>query len=414
MPEFPSVREILGMLVEKRSYTPRGQRDIAEEIVQFANRWSLGDARLVEFPPAAKFAEKSPKPCNVTIDIGQGSDECVVFLGHFDKVPPTDYPSDFERNPDQLIQDEEHHDICYGLGSYDMLAGCAAYLAAARDLQVATHRRIRILLVWGEENQSEGTHAALHSSQDLLEGASCAISTEVPVGAELGDHANLYIGRPGRVGLQLRVQGPTMHSGRVRREILHTLAPHRDAMVTLALEQLRFPEHPNDPLHLMPESLCVPDEWRSKRPHSLTVPSEGIKNYDVLFTHPGLDPTAIHSIVHRAVRGALGDDNFTLLLEPDRELPFTKPWLEEPHYTIVRHGLRYASEVYNKDATLKAGRGVADEAIVVHSKHIPAISFPPEGTGEHTRNERVRISSVEQRVVPFLQKIAAHDGLLTS
>ena len=90
MPEFPSTREILGEMVGMRSYTPMGRRSIAEYIVQFAQRWSLGDAQLVEFPKGARGAEQHPRPCNVVIDIGKGRDETVLFHGHFDKVPPTD------------------------------------------------------------------------------------------------------------------------------------------------------------------------------------------------------------------------------------------------------------------------------------------------------------------------------------
>ena len=93
-----------------------------------------------------------------------------------------------------------------------MLGGVAAMLEAAHTMRVATRRNVRMLLVDLEEDQSQGTHAAMHPAHDLVEGATCVVSTEIPVGATLNDRANLYIGRTGRVGLPLTVFGPAMHT----------------------------------------------------------------------------------------------------------------------------------------------------------------------------------------------------------
>lgn len=414
MPAFPSTREILGELVGFRSYTPPGRRAIAEYIAQFARRWSLGEVRLVEYPARANGANASPKPCNVVIDIGQGTDETVLVHGHFDKIPPDDYPPDFHRDPDQLIPDPEDPDICYGLGSNDMLGSIAGMLEAARAMRVAHHRKVRLLMVDQEENQSQGTHAALHPDCDLVGDACCVVSNEIAVGGTLADRANLYIGRTGRVGLNLTVFGPAMHSGRVRREMFHALAASREAKARLALENIRFSEHPNDPLRLMPESMCIPGDGRSGQRRSLSVPRSWHDHIDVFYSDPRLDPAAIQHIVWRAIRDCLGDENFSLTYEEGRELPFTKPWLEEPFHPFVLHCLGFAEEVCEGPVQRKAARGVADESIMVHAKHIPAICFPPEGEDEHIRDERVRISSVTRRIVPFLRKVAAFGGRLTN
>lgn len=413
MPDFPSTQSILGDLVSMKSYDLEGERAAAEYIAQFARRWGLGNIQLVEYPHGAKGSELRPRPCNVVIDIGEGRDEIVVVHEHYDKTKPEDYPKGFERDPDQLIQDRDNPDIYYGDGCYDMLGSIAGCLTAAREMRVARHRTMRLLFVGMEEQQSQGTHAALHPSRDLVGNGSCLISHEIPVGATLDERAKLYIGRTGRVGLHLRVHGPRLHSGRVRRTMFGHTASHRDAITRLRLEHTIFPEHPNDPLRLMPESRCILGKVKSDDPSSLSIPSQYDDHIDVLYSHPGLTPADIHSIARAAIRDCLGDDNFTLSIEEGRILPFTKPWLEESNHPFVQNTLAIAQEAYECPVQLAAGDGVADEAIIVHAKHIPAVCFPPEGTDEHNRYERVRISSITKRIVPFLHKIAAFDGLLT-
>ena len=198
----------------------------------------------------------------------------------------------------------------------------------------------------------------------------------------------------------------------MRREIFSSLASNREAQARLALGQITFPEHPHDPLKLMPESLCILGEAKSSHRQSLSVPGTCSAHLDVLYSDPHLDPAEIQRIVWRAIRDCLGDENFSLTLEQDRVLPYTKPWLEDPNHVFVRRCLEFGGQAYGSAVQCRAARGVADESILVHAKHIPAVCFPPEGEDEHVRDECVRISSIAKRVVPFLRSVAAYDGAL--
>ncbi len=374
-------------------------------------RWGLGDVRLVEFPDGAAFAEKKPRPRNIVIDVGEGGDELLVIQGHKDKVLPDGYPKNFHRNPDELTEDANDPDICYADGAFDMLGGLAGALQALLRLRLWARRRMRLLIVTGEESQSQGAHAAIHRSNDLLDGASCLASVEIPVGSSLQDEPALYIGRPGRVGLRIRIHGPAMHSGKFRRKDYGQIASTREAMVRQRLGEIFFPEHPNDPLQLMTESLCVPDEAHSRKPGSLTVISEYGFDINVFYSHPGLSPTEIQAIVHKKIRDILGDDNFTVTFQEGRRTPFIPPYLEMEHHPYVQNALDVTAKIHGKRLRLKAARGVADESIFVHAKHCPCVIYPPEGEGEHTRDECVRISSIG-RVEQFVRLMAAHEGLL--
>lgn len=412
MPEFPTPQALLGDLVSMKSYTAQGQSDIVEYIRHFNQRWDLGELNVHEFPESAKLSsKKDPKPRNITIDIGEGTEETVIFHGHFDTVPPEDYPKDFDRKPHELTLNEKG-DVAYGLGTYDMLGGVASYLLAAKDLQVATHRKVRILLVWGEENQSEGTHAALHPENDLVGDASCLVSTEIPVGGELGDDPKLYIGRPGRIGLDMTIKGEAMHSNKVQRSMMGALTKVRNAVAILALKDLRFEEHQDDPHSLLPESSVMPGISSTNNPRSLSVVSRESTALNVFYSNPNLDYASIQRIVYDEIQRVLSDENFTLNREKGRVLPFTQPWLEDVQNPFVQIAQEYASKAYNRPVELSGARGVADEPIIVHHKNIPAVCFPPMGTGEHTRYECVNLPSIEYRVVPFLRDIAAHQGLL--
>ena len=438
MPEFPSVQEVLGDLVSLKSYTPEGRRAVTQYIVDFTHRWQTdlqAEAQLMPFPGG----------CNVIVDVGVGvrhASEVLLGHAHFDKVDPDDYPKNFDRDPDQLITDSKNPDICYGLGSYDMLGSVAGFLCGLRKLQLAKHRHLRILFADLEEKGSDGTHwmvrpmepayeemgvnaenpyrgISIPPGKDLLHdigpGNACLLSNEIPVGGSLDDTPGIYIGRTGRVGLHLDVMGEGMHSGKVRRSQFPHMVSHRESVAKLALEGVHFPEHETDHAHLMPESLCVARDWYATRRSSLSVPSSGIIEIDVFYTNPSITKTDIQRIVRSHLARTLGDDNFILTFnDRGRRFPFTKPWLELPNHPFVQHAQRFGSEVYNQSIPLRAASGVADEAIIVHAKNVPAICFPMEGQDEHIRTECVRISSITQRFIPLFHKLGAYDRSLTS
>lgn len=416
MPEFPSTKELLGDVVALKPYTLAGQRDAAEYIHHLVNRWGLGMIRVVEFPETAKLSQGDPKPRNILIECGEGSDEAIVCHTHFDTVPPEDFPPDFDRLPHDLTEDARNPDICLANGSFDNLSHVVSDLIAARRMKLWKGRKIIFASVSGEEQQSQGTHALFHP--DFLSGANPIlqadgfISGEIPVKSKITDPQTVLIGRPGRVGLHLEVFGEAFHSGALVRDHFDDLASTREAKVKIHLKNIYFPEHQNDPMHLMPESLCQPGTWKSNEPKSMTVASRATLELDVIYTHPGLSQTEIHGIVYREVAKILGDEDFSLTFQPGRELPFTKPYLDHPDHPFVQRGLEISAAIQGEWREPKAGRGTADEPILVHESHKPCIIYSAQGEGEHSRHEKVSIASIERRA-EFIERAAAYERPLT-
>lgn len=424
MPECPSTREILSDLVALRAWTPQGCNAISQYVKDHVDRWGLGDAHIFDIPEGAPGSEIKPTPTIVAIDVGKGpktADETIISHGHKDVVPPDDYPEGFERRPDSLIPDALNPDIHYGAGSNDMLAWVASILTVLRLLQgeikLARHRHWRILIVPLEEQQSQGTHALFTQQlkfliEDIGPDNAAACSGEIPVGGLLTDAPALYIGRTGRVGFEIRILGESMHTGRVQREIFDEQASVRFGKLVQDLKRFTLAPHPSDPLRIMPESLCIPGKLRSIDPDSMSVSAQIVFRANVLYGNPSLDQSDIHHHLRKFIEESIGKNNFMLDFEPGRRLPFTKPWLEQPNHPYVQHGLRYAEEVYRGHVQLRAGRGVADEAILVHKLNIPCITLPPRGQGDHTRFECVNVVSIDECMVPWQLKMLAHEGSL--
>jgi acetylornithine deacetylase/succinyl-diaminopimelate desuccinylase-like protein len=414
---FPTAPQLLATLVGQESHTQQGQVAIAEQIADFARQWDLGDVRVEHFPPEVKFSGEEPILRNIVIEAGSGTEEIIVYHGHFDTVPPSGYlPSD---HPLQLTQDPHNNDIFHGLGSFDMKAGVVAILMSLYKMRTADHRKIRAILVAGEENQSEGTHAALQKGHNSFDKACGVISTEIPVLPEDAPYPMLIIGRPGRIGLRLTIEGVVMHAGNVTRHEIQHLLSERIANALHAIPHIHLSEHPNDYDHLMSQSMCVPTAINTQCMGALSVAGKGSIDIAIHYTNPTLSVAEIMEMVRRHLDPVLQNSyelSFKLEQEPGRQLPFTQPWLESPHHPFIQK-IRaiqqdHVSTTSPHTVPLYAGRGVADEGVIVHQQNIPAVCIPPHGGGEHTRNEHVHLSSITGNVVPTLRAIASYDGSL--
>ncbi len=409
---FPSVLDILTELVRIGAHTLEAQRRMAQWLHDFAKEWQLGDVRLASYPTDLPYASAHPEQCNVVIDIGDGREELMIWHGHFDVVPPDSYPADHD--PCALRKLPEP-DLYAGLGSYDMLGGIAAILVALHDVTIAPHRRIRVILVGQEEDQSQGTFAASHSTMNLFEGATCAVSTELLVGGKLTDSPQVVIGRPGRVGLDVRIQKEQLHVGSVTRDMFEQLAVQCDAKAKLAAMDIRLPHHPHDALHLLSHPLVAVRGWGSSQPKSLSVAGEAWFNLQIHYTDPDMTPEDVRRVVEKHLIPIVGD-GLSVQMEHGRVTPLCRPWLEKHDSAYVRTMADIASSVAAEHGCgtveLKAGGGVADETILAHEHGIPVVCIPSTGEGEHTPHERVNLRSIEEYQVPVLRAIAGFPGKL--
>lgn len=426
MPEFPSPERIIAELNDLQPYIKvgdphprRGEMEAGDWIADFAKQWSLGDVKKHPMPRTNRFekffTDESTELANVTIDIGEGDEEILYLHGHRDVVPPSSY----QNKSIAIMQDATRENIYTGLGCHDMLAGVASILTALRKIKVARHRRIRAVIVFGEENDSEGTHAAFDSRNNLFEfdGKRFALSTEISVGTTLNDPYHLIVGRPGRIALNATIYGEAMHAGSVGPDVWHLLTHRRASKVRVALEEMQLQRHPHDTRDLMRGSTAI-GNYAARKVGGLSTTSAEDMEINIHYSHPEQGMKQLFPLVQKRIAEVLGDENFELL-PPKRDMPWTEPWLEEldnPGYRFphiiqqiakqVPAGIKQSSKV-----PFRTGKGVADEGII--AKHnIPVVCIPPCGEGEHTNREAVDIRCIHEFQVPIILEAAKHPHLL--
>ncbi len=421
MPDFPSPEQIvedlndLNPFIREAGPNPRqGEVDAANYIADLSRRYELGDTKLVELPKTHRYADYTrhdPQLANVVIEAGTGTEELLIYHGHFDVVPPTDYRG----NPHKIVRGDNPH-ILKRLGGYDMLSGIAAILHAMRNLQINARRRVRAILVCGEENDSEGTHAAFDRENDLFafHGQRIALSTEITVGATIKDPLHLVVGRPGRYSYELMMEGQMKHSGEGREEDVPLRTLQRLAAIDTELAKLKFPPHPRDTQGILHPGQCAIQRAHLEDPRSLSTPGYGHALYNVHYADPGLTAAAIQDMMNDAARKALGDDNF-IFEKVVRNVPWLPPWLEEVGKRSYAHKIQHlAGQVVLKEGiqsqtpTFRTGSGVADENII--SNHdIPVVCVPPKGEHPHKASEQVDMRGTKRYQIPVLRAAAAYD-----
>jgi len=161
-----------------------------------------------------------------------------------------------------------------------------------------------------------------------------------------------------------------------------------------------------------------PETRGEDRQENMSVPSVGTIDIDVLNGNPELDPATIIAILRRAIdqtlqiNGIHEPDVVTFYSEPGRKTPAIRPYLDYPDHTWVQTVSACMQKVIGQPPVIKAGKGTADEGALVHEMNIPTVILPPICQGEHTKDERVRLSSIDQNANVLVQ-LAQVDHPLT-
>lgn len=425
MSEFPSAQRIIEELAATEPYikdggkSRQGEVAAAEWLYEFANRWELGNVTRNYIPKSHKFeayASQEPKLHNIIIDTDNGGnpEETLFLHGHFDAVSPDDYNGQSH----SIRQDLQEAHFLTGLQSYDMLAGIAGILKALHKIRVSKRRRVRTVLVFGEENDSEGTHTAFDPQANVFafDGHRSAISTEITVNARITDPYHLVIGRPGRVALRTEISGKVMHAGSVTQEDKPLLLSARMRKAMLLLDELDagndFDHHPYDKEKLMAAvRCCIGDIFSLKESRSLSTNGKGTIDVNLHYAHPEQGVSYITSLIDRKIFEIFGDLHYRVAPEK-RGVPWSEPWFEDPQSPFVKNMRFFAGKAANYEVGLRCGGGVADENIL-HKNNIPTVCIPPKGEFEHTRKERVDVNSITDYIAPTIREAAAYDGILT-
>lgn len=425
MRNFPTPTQIVETLNDLQPFITEGKHPrqgevaAAQYIHDLAQKFGLGATRLTELPKSPEFEQyrkQGSDLANVVIEAGDGKDELLLLHGHYDVVPPTDYGGQSHKITRGATEGE-----LKGLGSYDMLPGVAAILTALHKMRVARHRKIVAVLVFGEENDSEGTHALFDKHSDILAfpGKCVALSTEITVGSSIKDPYHLVVGRPGRLTYELSIPALMEHTGDYEDEHMASIASQRLGAASAALMKMAgtFPPHPNDSDGLMKRGQILEEHFSSNIPGSLSSPGGVYAKFNVHYANPQDSAAAIQQRMEQALEQTLGKDVPFELKKSERRMPWLEPWYEptgEGTYARKMQNLAnpiVAQSLQSQYAAFRCGKGVADENII--SQHMPTVCVPPQGGNPHKRTEHCNIRSVTEYQAPVIRAAAAYDGMLS-
>jgi acetylornithine deacetylase len=333
------------------------------EIAAFVARWTR-DAGL-----EADVLEATPgRPSVIVRARGSGGGRTLLLCGHLDTV-----------NVDGMTDPHTPRvdgDRLYGRGAYDMKAGLAAALVAAREAAVLGLRGdVVVAAVADEEHSSLGVQEALRSVA-----ADVAIVTE-PTEMEL------VVAHKGFVWAEIEVTGVPAHGSR----------PHLgvDAIVKMG------------PIL---SGLAALDEALGAHRHPLlgrgSVHASVIEGGVELSSYPG---RCVLGLERRTLPGETAADVERELAElldrcrvadpelvaEQRTLLVREPFEVDPGSELVGAVRAAATEVLGADPPIAGASYWADAAFIA-AAGIPTVMFGPSGEGAHALEEWVSLSDTER------------------
>jgi acetylornithine deacetylase len=346
-----------------------GERDIAAFVADWARTQGLG-AEVLE--------ETAGRPSVLVRARGSGGGRTLLLCGHIDTV---NVEGMSDPHTPRVVGDR-----LYGRGAYDMKAGVAAALIAARDgVRAGLRGDVVVAAVADEEHASLGVQEALRAVD-----ADAAIVTE-PTELEL------VVAHKGFVWIEIEVTGVAAHGSRPH---LGIDAIVKTGPVLTAIGEL--------------------DVALGERTHPLlgrgSVHASVIEGGVELSSYPA---RCVVGIERRTLPGESGADierEIEELLDrcrsadPDlsaaqRTLLVREPFEVEPESELVRIVSESADPVIGARPTIAGASYWADAAFIA-SAGIPTVMFGPSGEGAHALEEWVSLADTEA-VARTLTAVAA-------
>lgn len=412
-----------------------------------------------------KLAAGARKAYNVIVDLDGGPaeeiEETIMLYGHYDVVQPVKEYAQVShiRQSNQLYKDPEQPNLVYGLGTEDMNGPNTAIRSAIAEIlagqedpagrqRLWARRRLRALLVFGEEGWSPGFQAAYEGG--LFEGVDGCVTPEILVNkAPLRMQRAVGYGRLGRYTLTVACSGEAPHIGAVTDEMEHRLTRMLERRAEDVLrKELQLQKHPN-PEGVMPNPRVALSSWAGEEQGGITPP--GHSEFRATIHYADHNET-LSSIVQR-VQARLtqiareifpGDsdderrkrENAFRVIPGEHPIGFAKPYkddLSHPLHAAVRG---YVYDAYRQHAnpgwnlpleqTVQpiADTGVADCGRIAHLGIPVAGIFPlggpwgnPKdprfsGGGAHTYEERFWMPWIKE-ASSVIQRIAAEPRRIT-
>lgn len=325
-----------------------------------------------------KIVLTGKKRPNIVATYGK-SKKYLAFYGHLDTVPPE---KNYPQNPYKL---KVKNNIATGLGVADMKGGITAILKTA---EYAAKNKLPIKIIFGvdEENISQGAHDLINSH--LLKDVGFLIVAESGQVKKINQPFSVCYGRKGRILFDVNVIGKKTHAAESQNAIN---AVEEAARLIELIKKIKLPRdnyfgESNIVIHTIQagtDSFSVPDSCflQFSLLANLKINSQRfmeifnllLKKYHInanILIHKRLTPYAESFIVKKS----------DLLHLIEKEI--IGPNAVKPIYTS----------------------SVADENIFANRLKIPVITFGPVGGGDHTKNEWLNLSSLEE-VIDSYKKI---------
>jgi acetylornithine deacetylase len=351
--------ELVGALVAIDSVNPDLVPGGAGEgrVAEFVAGW-MRDAGL-----ETELDEAAPgRPSVVGIARGSGGGRSLMLNGHLDTVGVEGMERPFE----PVVRNGR----LYARGGYDMKAGVAACMIAARQLaQEGLAGDVIVTAVADEEFASIGTQSVLESWR-----ADAAIVTE-PTGLRV------CVAHKGFVWAELETRGRAAHGSRPAEGVdaITRMAP---ALSRLAELQGRLGEGPGHEL-VGPGSLHA----------SLIEGGQELSSYPARCvlslerrTEPGESADDFRRECEALVEGIEDSEVRIGLVRP--------PFSVDPESDVVRAVARAAEAVTGRPAEVY-GETYWMDAALIQAEGIPTVVFGPAGEGAHSVDEWVDLASVD-------------------
>jgi acetylornithine deacetylase len=351
-----SVRELLAELVAIDSVNPTlvpggaGEGAIASFVESWARAAGLEAERLEQTESRPSVLVRAP---------GSGGGRTLLLCGHLDTVSVDDMTDPHVPRVDG--------DRLYGRGSYDMKAGVAAALVAARDAARADLAGdVVVACVADEEHSSIGVQEALRSVS-----ADAAIVTE-PTELEL------IVAHKGFVWSEIEVTGRAAHGSR----------PHLGPVLTeigRLDESLAATEHPLVGRGSVHASLIEGGVEMSSYPARCVV---GLEHR----TLPGTTRADVERQVAELLERCRAADPG--LEAEQRTLLVREPFEVDPGAGIVAAVRAAAADATGSEPPVAGASYWADSAFIA-AAGIPTVIFGPGGEGAHAVEEWVSLADTE-------------------
>jgi len=288
--------------------------------------------------------------------------------GHIDTVRPV---CDWSRNP--FVPTVEGNRL-FGLGACDMKGGIAALLAALKALGEVDHSFC-----------GEIIFAGLVDEEALSKGAKTFILS--PVHADMALLAEphfdeVIVGGPGKVLLEIRIEGKGAHASRPESGIN---AIDEAARLIVHLGELPFRKDDE----MGAGTQCVLKINGGPKEYSLSVP----ENCSFELSRHLVPSEEVETVI----------DNIYRLAQRIGLKGRVTVKIKEPYYPTYRIGddegiVRLVQHVYQIERGRKIGvncsKSVSDANLLVREKDIPTVLFGPHGGNIHSADEYVLIDSV--------------------